>query len=51
VAAFIQGQNTLSATTNKAIATVQAPGGGFIGGAACATPVVPLGLQPDVQNQ
>jgi hypothetical protein len=38
VIAFLQGQNTGVETGS---ATVQAPGGGFVGGAACNAPVVP----------
>lgn len=39
VIAFIQGQNTGIETGS---ATVQAPGGGFVGGAACNAPTLPM---------
>jgi hypothetical protein len=43
VVAFLQGQNTGIETGS---ATVQAPGGGFVGGGPCNAPSVPLALQP-----
>jgi hypothetical protein len=49
VVSFIQGQNTGSETGS---ATVQAPGGGFVGGAACATsPLVTRNLRSIESNR
>ncbi len=51
---FENGQNTL-ADSVKTSSAVQAPGGGFVGGAACGSPVLPSALtseflQPNVEK-
>ena len=49
VISFLAGQNTLSPVGNVTASVAVPPGGGFIGGAPCASPVVPTSLR-DVQN-
>ena len=52
VANFEVAQNTLTAGTlaTQVSAAVQAPGGGFVGGAACGAPIVPTAAQIDNQS-